>query len=94
MRVTLSPTANTETELTANEDKLAPTVIKTLVERGSMFVGSGDLRSARRLYERAAEAGDPQKHDEQAQLLITRDPRSKSSNHMALKMSNLRAKIL
>ena len=60
MRVTLSPTANTETELTANEDKLTPTVIKTLVERGSMFVGSGDLRSARRLYERAAEAGDPQ----------------------------------
>src|SRR5207248_6463138 len=60
MRGALSPVANTETELTANEDKLTPTEIKTLVERGSMFVGSGDLPSARRLYERAAKAGNPQ----------------------------------
>jgi hypothetical protein len=60
MRVTLSPTANTETELTASEDKLTPIEIKKLVERGTTLVGSGDLPSARRLYERAAEAGDPQ----------------------------------
>jgi TPR repeat protein len=60
MRVALSPTANTEIELTASEDKLTPIEIKKLVERGTMLVGSGDLPSARRLYERAAEAGDPQ----------------------------------
>jgi TPR repeat protein len=60
MRVALSPTANTETELTASEDKLTPIEIKKLVERGTMLVGSGDLPSARRLYERAAEAGDPE----------------------------------
>jgi len=58
--IPLSPTANTETELTANEDKLTSTEIKTLVENGTMLVGSGDLPSARRLYERAAEAGDSQ----------------------------------
>jgi TPR repeat protein len=60
MRVALSPTANTEIELTASEDKLTPIEIKKLVERGTMLVGSGDLPSARRLYERAVEAGDPQ----------------------------------
>ena len=73
MRVALSPTANTEIELTASEDKLTPTEMKKLVERGTMLVGSGDLPSARRLYERAAEAGDPQ-----AAIYLgeTYDPRS------------------
>ena len=32
--------------------------IKMLVERGNMFVGSGDLASAREVYERAVDAGD------------------------------------
>src|SRR5205085_720856 len=39
---------------------VTPTEIKALVERGSMFVGSGDFAKARRLYARAAKAGDPQ----------------------------------
>jgi hypothetical protein len=60
LHVTPSPAANAEPDLPANEDKLTPTEKKRLVERGSMFVGSGDLANARRLYERAAEAGDAQ----------------------------------
>ena len=32
--------------------------IANLVERGSMLVGSGDLRGAREIYARAVEAGD------------------------------------
>jgi len=60
LHVVPSPAANAEPGLPANEDKLTPTEKKRLVERGSMFVGSGDLVNARRLYERAAETGDPQ----------------------------------
>jgi len=39
--------------------RLKPAQIAELIERGSEFVGTGDLNSARLLFERAAEARDP-----------------------------------
>jgi hypothetical protein len=59
--IALSPTANAERQSSATAaDEIKSTEIRALIERGSMFVGSGDLGTARRLYARAAEAGDPQ----------------------------------
>jgi hypothetical protein len=59
--IALSPTANAELQSSATAaDEIKSTEIRALIERGSMFVGSGDLATARRLYARAAEAGDPQ----------------------------------
>jgi TPR repeat protein len=64
LSIALSPTANAEPQPPAvaavAADEIKSTDIKALIERGSRFVGSGDLGTARRLYARAAEAGDPQ----------------------------------
>ena len=59
--IALSPTANAERQSSATAAaEIKSTEIRALIERGSMFVGSGDLGTARRLYARAAEAGDSQ----------------------------------
>jgi hypothetical protein len=52
----LSPITTTKHNPAPASDTAAE--IKMLVERGNMFVGSGDLASAREVYERAVDAGD------------------------------------
>ena len=56
MSPVLSPITTTKHNPAPASDTAAE--IKTLVERGNMFVGSGDLASAREVYERAVDAGD------------------------------------